>query len=582
MSGRLRHYLAGTVREIELRGNVFLIGNGQGNDLVLEGSRVPEVAVRLTVDSEGTAIDISAQGVVRLNGRKTKSARLNAGDRIEIDRHVIVYEEDGAEGRSDGKAHAPGAGAITMQLKQLSDSVGRERDVRKLLEGLIATVFSGIGGEEAFVFVLNSDGKPRVFVSSSRDDSSERFSDTIVQEVLRRGECVCIPSVLVDPSFSGARSIVELRLSSVLCCPMVVAGTTVGVIYLGSRRPEVSFSESDLDILKIYALLGGMLINHVEYISQQYETIRQLTSTEGAEGIVAESAPMRAVLNDVAAVAQADIAVVLQGETGTGKDVIAKLIHRRSSRAGAEFVAVNCSSLNEQLLESELFGHKKGAFTGAHSDHKGLFSAARGGTLFLDEIGDMAPSLQAKLLRTLESGMIRPVGSSTEESVDVRLICATNRNLSELVEGREFREDLYYRINQFCITLPPLRERGDDIVLLAHYFLHSYRARYPFKDVTCFHPDSLKTMAVYEWPGNVRQLAAAVHKGVLSAAGPLVRVEVGEVDRAVGNFDEATREFQHRLIRRALGVCEGNREQAARMLGMSRSSFFRYLASARK
>jgi transcriptional regulator with GAF, ATPase, and Fis domain len=260
--------------------------------------------------------------------------------------------------------------------------------------------------------------------------------------------------------------------------------------------------------------------------------------------------------------------------------VLARLVHTKSGRSERKYVVVNCSSLRGELLESELFGHKKGSFTGAVSDHNGLFSEADGGTLFLDEIGEMDVMLQAKLLRTLETGKIRPVGSSAEESVDVRIICATNQDLESMVEKGAFRKDLHYRLNHFVIKLPPLKEREDDILLLAYFFLDMFKARYPNKELADFHPDSLKAIAFYEWPGNVRELSSVIHRAVLSCEGPLVTLDLPSQQHNTIDFDKATRDFQKTLVNRALHIAGGNREKAASLLGISRSTFFRYLAAS--
>jgi len=281
-------------------------------------------------------------------------------------------------------------------------------------------------------------------------------------------------------------------------------------------------------------------------------------------------------------VAVSDIAVLFHGETGSGKEMLAERLHRKSPRVGRPFVAVNCSALKSELLESELFGHKKGSFTGAVQDKAGLFTAAHGGTLFLDEIGDLDPGLQAKLLRALETGKIRPVGGTVEISVDVRVIAATHRDLQALIAEKGFREDLYYRLAQITLELPSLRERPDDIPLLAQSFLERFKVKYPGKDLRSFDPGSLAAMVIYAWPGNVRELLNAVHKAVLLSDGPLVKMEMGTGGKSAEpeflGMDDATKRFQKQYLEKALALCGGNREQASKILGMSRSTFFRYLA----
>jgi transcriptional regulator with GAF, ATPase, and Fis domain len=439
-----------------------------------------------------------------------------------------------------------------------------------------------MGGTDAFIFTLNAKGQPEICVSSSEADKQERFSDTVIQEVLKLDEGIAIPNALSSRQFSTSQSIIDLRLVSVMCCPIKVAARTIGVLYLGTRKPMESFSDSDLRVLNLYATVAGMLINHVDYISHQNNAIRQLTHYQQRDGVIGESKKIQDILQRIDTVADADITVLLEGETGTGKDVFAHYLHNKSGRRAKPMVVVNCSSLQGELLESELFGHKRGSFTGAQTDHEGLFAAADGGTLFLDEIGEMSEGLQAKLLRTIETGKIRPVGATSERKVNVRIICATNRDLTTMVSQGTFRKDLYYRINQFSLRLPPLREREGDAVLLAYFFLEKYKCEYPAKNIVDFHPDSLRFITVYEWPGNVRELAAVIHRAVLSANGPFVTVDIGEKITEDFNFELATRNFQKRLLEAALMAAGNNREQAAKLLGMTRSTFFRYLAALKE
>jgi transcriptional regulator with GAF, ATPase, and Fis domain len=566
-----------TRQVITLDKRSFFIGSAAENDIALPGSRAPEIAGKIECGADEVRIEALKSGSILVNGKKISAQALRPGDRIETGSAVMVFDQCASEPPAgSGKSSL----AVLDSLARFTEAVGKERDLKKLLRKIIDSLYAVIGGEEAFVLVLDAYGKPQIFVASpDGGGAQERFSDTIVQGVIKEKKGIVIANALTDQTFAGAHSIADLRLTSVLCSPMLVADRLLGVIYIGSKRIEISFTADNLETLRLYALIAGMLINHVDFISQQNATIKRLSDMHEEGGIIAESPVMKKVLGDIGTVARSDIPVLLNGETGTGKDVMAELIHRKSDRKNAPFVPVNCSSLRGELLESELFGHKQGAFTGAVRDHRGLFFTAHKGTLFLDEISEMELPLQAKLLRTLESGRIRAVGSSTEESVDVRIICATNRDLKTMIAEGAFRQDLFFRLHQYAIQLPPLRERGADITLLAYHFLEKFTSEYPAREIVDFHPDALKAMLLYDWPGNVRELSSVVHKAVLASAGPLAQVDID--DRIAGreiNFDEATRQFQLKLIKRGLDACSGNREQAARTLGMSRSNFFRYLA----
>ena len=298
-------------------------------------------------------------------------------------------------------------------------------------------------------------------------------------------------------------------------------------------------------------------------------------------GIVTASPQIEDLLRRARLVAQSDASVLIVGASGAGKELLARAIHRGSKRHDAPFVAVNCAAIPEPLLESELFGHRKGAFTGASYDHKGLFQSADGGTVFLDEIGDMPVALQVKLLRALQEREVRPVGATQSVAVDVRIVSATHRNLEERVARGEFREDLYYRLNVVSFTVPALAERREDIVPLAQHFLAATAARYG-KDVRAFAPEALELLIAAPWPGNVRQLANAVEQAVALATSPIVPaalVAAALKSEPVGltPLDEAKRAFERDYLVRILRLTRGNVSQAARLAQRNRTEFYKLL-----
>jgi two-component system response regulator GlrR len=299
------------------------------------------------------------------------------------------------------------------------------------------------------------------------------------------------------------------------------------------------------------------------------------------EGIVTRSPAMNRVLAEAKLVAQNDAPVLLCGESGTGKELFARAIHEAGKRRDGPFVAVNCGAIPEGLLESELFGHVKGAFTGATRDHKGLFQSAAGGTVFLDEIGDMPPALQVKLLRVLQEREVRPVGSAQTVKVDARVVSATHRDLRAESGAGRFREDLYYRLNVVALTLPPLAARREDVPLLASHFLASTCARYG-KSVNGFAPEAMERLAAARWPGNVRELQNVVEKCVALATTPVIPASLVEraLDAATGgqeSFDDARRAFEREYLARLLRTTGGNVSQAARLAKRNRSDFYSLL-----
>lgn len=311
------------------------------------------------------------------------------------------------------------------------------------------------------------------------------------------------------------------------------------------------------------------------------ELAGQPSNAAWRDAIVSRSARMAELLAEAQLVAATDASVLLRGESGSGKEMLAQAIHKASPRAAKPFVAVNCSAIPEALLESELFGHVKGAFTGAIANHRGLFQSADGGTIFLDEIGDMPPTLQVKLLRVLQERQVRPVGAQQSVMVDVRILSATHRDLDAAMASGEFREDLYYRLNVVTLVLPPLAERREDIPLLAQHFLDRLARKYD-KKLNGFAPDAMSALATAAWPGNVRQLHNVVEQVSALATTPLIPLAL--VQRAlrvpsveVLTYAEARQRFEHDYLVGLLKLTDGNVADAARLADRNRTEFYRLL-----
>lgn len=307
-------------------------------------------------------------------------------------------------------------------------------------------------------------------------------------------------------------------------------------------------------------------------------------ATDGAwrQAIVTRSPLMLRLLEQAGMVAQSDVSVLINGQSGTGKEIVAQAIHNASPRHDKPFVAINCGALPEQLLESELFGHARGAFTGAVSNREGLFQAAEGGTLFLDEIGDMPVALQVKLLRVLQERKVRPLGSNRDIEINVRIISATHRDLPKAMARGEFREDLFYRLNVVNLKIPPLSERTEDIPLLANHLLRQSADRHkPF--VRAFSSDAMKRLMAAKWPGNVRQLVNVIEQCVALTSSPvigdaLVEQALEGENTALPTFVEARNQFELNYLRKLLQITKGNVTHAARMAGRNRTEFYKLLS----
>ena len=367
--------------------------------------------------------------------------------------------------------------------------------------------------------------------------------------------------------------------------PLVSRNRLLGLLGLG-RREENAFSQADVGFLtQVATQIAIGVENALDYeqiteardrlAEQTFYLENEIRLEHNFEEIIGNSEPLKAVLDSVRIVAPADSTVLIQGETGTGKEVIARAIHNLSSRKGHAFVKVNCAAIPLGLLESELFGHEKGSFTGAIAQRIGRFELAHKGTLFLDEVGDIPLELQPKLLRVLQEQEFERLGSTRTQRVDVRLLAATNANLSQLVAEKKFRRDLYYRLNVFPIDVPPLRDRRDDIPLLVHYFANKY-ARRMGKQIESIPNETMDALSRYSWPGNIRELQNLMERAALLSTGPSLRVPLAEIlnDPAFsgGNaLEQAEREQILRALRETNWVVGGARGAAAR-LGLKRTS----------
>lgn len=343
------------------------------------------------------------------------------------------------------------------------------------------------------------------------------------------------------------------------------------------------FFQQPLDVMALKFALARAHSRMV--LARELAQARNWLSIQRVEGLIGNSKPMERVYEMIRKVAGVMTTVLITGESGTGKEVVARAIHRLSARASKPFVACSASALPETLIEDELFGHEKGAFTGASHARRGRFEEAQGGTIFLDEIGDLAPALQVKLLRVLQERVLERLGSNASHPLDIRIICATHRNLEQMVQQGLFRQDLYFRISVLRIDLPPLRNRADDIPILAEYFMRAFASAHK-KPIRALTPGYLTALARHSWPGNVRELQNVIERSVVMADGPKLGVEelppelsglASRVEIPKGAFQETVRSFKREIVRSALRLSNGNKLRAAQELQISRCYLHRLL-----
>ncbi len=411
-----------------------------------------------------------------------------------------------------------------------------------------------------------------------------QLGEGVIGRVIDRGEPCVVPSIGREPLFldrTGAREHLDRSNIAFLCVPVTHAGQVIGALSVDRIYERDVSLEEDLRLLSIIATMIGQAVRQRSDELEDEESLRR--EKEELENkpqpavldLIGTSHLMGAALELIRQVAPSDATVLIRGESGTGKELVARAVHAESTRRAGPFVAVNCGSIPEQLVESELFGHVKGAFTGAQTTRIGRFEAAHGGTLFLDEVGELSLPSQVKLLRALQTRQIDRVGDCSPRPVDVRVIAATHVNLEKALQEGRFREDLYYRINVFPIYTPALRERKTDITLLADHFLEKY-AREHGRNVVRISTPAIDMMMAYHWPGNVRELENCIARAVLLTSDGVVRahhlpptLQTGQSSGTTrpGTLEEQLMAFEREILVEAMRNANGNQSQAARALG---------------
>ncbi len=573
-----------TTVDVPLRKPLISIGRKAGNDVVLEDPLIGPTHANLLRRGEQVSLTVVDRGnEVYLNGKLVRQAELSPGDRILIGRYELTLQAGEPE-----VAPPPAPTATNDPLRHLvefSSELMRENTPENLFRKLLNAVVELTRAEKGFVIVLQDGERHLAAVHNVGPETLDlsRVSDTIVEQVVRNRQPLIVSDAMSDRTFGRSRSVVDLKLSSVMCVPLLYRNDLLGLLYLGNDAITGLFTDTDLQMLQIWATQASMVVHTALLLNELKSTNRNLRAQlrRSAHGeIVGTSPPMKAIFKLIKKVAPTDLSVLILGETGTGKELVAQELHRGSDRAGKPFVSINCGAIPENLLESELFGHKRGSFTGAVADKIGKFEAANTGTLFLDEIGEMPMNLQVKLLRVLQERMIERVGEVKPRPVDIRVVAATNKDLEkEIAEGR-FREDLFYRLNEISLSLPALRERGEDIHQLARYFLQRYADQYDSR-VRGFTNEAVVAMMNSYWPGNVRQLENRVKKAVIMTDRALINAEDMGIDpsarKRIEELDAATEDFKKRYIREALELNNWNKAQTARDLGVDPRTIFRYI-----
>ncbi|MBL7082536.1 MAG: sigma 54-interacting transcriptional regulator [Candidatus Aminicenantes bacterium] len=600
-------------KSFELNKPVITIGRRPTNDMILADPFVSRDHAEVVALKDGgyEINDIGAKYPIKVNGKIVSRQRLMEGDRIKIGDSILVFKsedilpavhvefvapedmlQEAVEIASlDSKETLPfpsddfDADDIKslqkdhqrlMLLYEFSKAVNSHLDDSfQLLEEVMSAAFRTLDAERGFVALVDENTK-ELTCEHTRDNTGDKeqekleVSRTIVHKVLRDGVSILTRNALKDQQFEEAESVKEYSIRSAMCVPLLFQEDVLGVLYMDNRASAGIFSQDDLVFLTAMCRQAGIALGnaclHREVVQ---ENIRLEYELRPKFQILGESEQMKKVYKTIKKVAPSDITILIQGETGTGKELVAKAIHTQSSHSDQPFVAVNCAAIPRELIESELFGHEKGAFTGAISTREGKFQMAHGGTIFLDEVGDMSLETQAKVLRVLEEEELQRVGGTETIKVDARVIAATNQDLGKAVEEGKFREDLYYRLNVVSLILPTLQERKEDIIPLAEYFIAGR-----VKKVS---PRVNELLLSYSWPGNVRELKNCIDRAVVLGDGELIQPEdlphnIRKGGKVIPAPLESLEHMEEDHVIRALRQTGWNKSEAVKILGITRQT----------
>jgi len=505
-------------------------------------------------------------------------SQITAETRLIHPREVVYLQPDRLQ------RELPATSVVARNLNALlkiSRIVHAIRDLEELQAQLLDLIFEVVpAGRGAILLAEGVDHEFNCLYARTRHAAQPqlvRVSRTIVREVMKDNVAILGVDVPTTGSLRDVQSLVAAEVRTLLCVPLTVFQRATGCIYLDSTNAADRFQEDHLQLLTAIAGVSAVALDNARRLQWlEEENQRLATEVRQEQSLVGESARIKEIFQFLARVAPTESTVLIEGESGTGKELVARALHRNSHRANKPFVAINCAAIPESLLESDLFGHERGAFTGAAAQKKGRLEVAEGGVVFLDEIGELAPALQVKLLRVLQEREFERVGGTQSIKIDVRLVAATNRDLAEAVRGGEFRQDLYYRLAVVKLTMPPLREHREDIPMLTRHFVQKYAKRSKVKAKPVSH-EAMAALVNYEWPGNVRELENAIERALVMGSSDAVLLEdlpeslleqESPAEIHEGKYHASVKELKKQLIANAVEQTRGNYVEAAGILGV--------------
>jgi len=613
-----------------MKGKLFLLskdetslGRDPSNDIALLDSLVSRrhCVIRKQPDKDEFRLeDLESRNNTFVGGVPVRERVLVQGDQIRVGNSILIFQgansvpEPGNSLQLD--AIAPGAATVVLRkedvlylqpprtalpatqktvrdlnvLLDFSRTLNSVRGLVALQEKVLESILAIVPADQVAILLTENGGAEFTSIMGRHRrlgaNQPVRASQTILNRVLEENLAVLSDDVQGDDEYRKSDSLIERRVHSVMAVPLEFQEKLLGVLYLEASLPGVHF---DSDMLQLVMTLGNIVAlaidnaGHLEQLGLENRRLHEELSIH--HSMIGESKAMREVYAFISRVAGRDSTVLISGESGTGKELVARAVHTNSARKDKPFVAINCAAITETLLESELFGHEKGSFTGAVAQKKGKLEVAEGGTVFLDEIGELALPMQAKLLRVLQEREFERVGGTRQIKLDVRLIAATNRDLKEASRTGAFRSDLYYRLNVVSLEMPALRDRKEDIPLLAAFFAARHAEKVK-RNVAGISPEARACLMRYDWPGNVRELENAIERAVVLGSTELILPEdlpdsileeSSASGESVGALHDGIRDAKKALIERAIEQAKGNYTEAAKLLGVHPNHLFRLI-----
>jgi transcriptional regulator with GAF, ATPase, and Fis domain len=573
------------------KGDRFFIRDlGSRNGTIVNGMTVDELQLQ---HGDQISIGTSVLKFLLAGGEENlKRSRVEFVETMAFENlPMIVHAAEASLLQADTSPETARLGRDLTALLNLAKHIGGIRDLESLQWQLLGFIFDVVPAERGAILLFEHPDEFSSVIAWDRvrgPDCSVQVSRTIVQRVARERTGLVTNDIFSDEGLRQIRTLTELQIRSVLCVPLLAGDKVLGTIYLDSQHRSEQFDEGRLQVMTAIAGIAALALGNVYNIEQLQKENQQLQAEINLEhNMVGNSQNMQKVFDVIRRVAPTESTVLIEGESGTGKELAARAVHRNSPRAERPFVAINCAAIPDSLLETELFGHEKGAFTGASTLKKGRLETAEGGTLFLDEISELAGDMQAKLLRVLQEREFERVGSNHPIKLDIRVVAATNKNLAEVVKTGAFRTDLYHRLNVVTLTLPALRERRDDIPALAEHLIAkvSRKCKMRPKQLSA---EAKACLMRYQWPGNIRELENALeHAIVLGSSNTILPDDLPEAIVEMGSpalppnahYHAAITDFKKQLVREAFRQAKGSYLEAAKNLGMHPNSLLRLIRS---